>query len=50
MSIQENELHGIGIRDIPFVRAFHALEFLLFYSHRNHKGDVTIIPLTMGTR
>jgi hypothetical protein len=40
---------GDIIQFIPFVRAFYAFEFPLFYSHRNPKGDVTIIPSTMGT-
>ncbi len=35
---------------IPFIRAFYAFESFLFYSHRNHEGDVTIIPFAMGTR
>jgi len=46
------KLHG-GSGDvmqlIPFVHAFYAFEFPLFYNHHNHKGDVTIIPFTMGT-
>jgi hypothetical protein len=32
-----------------FVRAFYAFESPLFYNHRNHEDDVTIIPLAMGT-
>jgi hypothetical protein len=35
---------------IPFVLAFYAFEFPLFYSHHNHEGDFIIIPSTMGTR
>jgi hypothetical protein len=35
---------------IPFVRAFYAFEFPLFYNHCNHEGYVIIIPFTMGTR
>jgi hypothetical protein len=35
---------------IPFVHAFYAFEFLLFYSHCNHEGNVTVIPIAMGTR
>jgi hypothetical protein len=35
-------------RFIPFVCVFYAFEFPLFYSHRNHEGDVTIIPFAMG--
>ncbi len=34
---------------IPFVCAFYAFESPLFYSHRNHEGDVKVIPSTMGT-
>ncbi len=40
---------GNIIQFIPFVKAFYAFETLLFYNHRNHEGDVTIIPFTMGT-
>jgi hypothetical protein len=46
------KLHAIGrdiIQFIPFVHAFYAFESLLFYSHRNCGGDVTIIPSAMGT-
>jgi hypothetical protein len=35
---------------IPFVHAFYAFEFPLFYNHHNLEGDFTIIPFTMGTR
>jgi len=38
------------IQFIPFVHAFYAFEFLLFYNHHNPEGDVTIIPSTAGTR
>jgi len=34
---------------IPFVHAFYAFEYPLFYSHHNHEGDVTIISFTMRT-
>jgi hypothetical protein len=34
---------------IPFVRAFYAFEFPLFYSHCNHEGCVIVTPFTMGT-
>jgi hypothetical protein len=34
---------------IPFVRAFYAFEFPMFYSHHNCEGDVTIILSAMGT-
>jgi len=47
------ELHVKGgniIQLIPFVHAFYAFEFPLFYSHCNHEGNVTIIPFAMGTR
>jgi hypothetical protein len=40
---------GDIIQFIPFVRAFYAFETPLFYNQRNHEGDVTIIPFTMGT-
>jgi hypothetical protein len=45
------ELCAVGgdvIQFIHFVRAFYAFKFPLFYNHRNHEGDVTIIPSTMG--
>ncbi len=29
--------------------AFYAFEFPLLYNHRNHNGNVTIIPFAMGT-
>jgi hypothetical protein len=29
--------------------AFYAFEFPLFYNHRNHDGNVMIIPFAMGT-
>ncbi len=29
--------------------AFYAFEFPLFNNHRNHDGNVTVIPFTMGT-
>jgi len=35
---------------IPFVHALYAFWSPLFYSHRNHEGDVTIITSTMGIR
>ncbi len=38
-----------SIQLIPFVCAFYAFEYFLFYSHHNHNGDVTFIPFTMGT-
>ncbi len=34
---------------ILFVHAFYAFESLLFHSHHNHEGDVTIILFAMGT-
>jgi len=46
------ELHVVGgniMHLIFFVCAFYAFESLLFHSHRNHGGDLTIIPSTMGT-
>jgi hypothetical protein len=33
---------------IPFVRAFYAFEFPLFYNHHNREGDVIVIPFAMG--
>jgi hypothetical protein len=41
---------GDIIQLIPFVCAFYAFEFALFYNHCNHEGDVTIIPFAMGIR
>jgi hypothetical protein len=38
------------IQFIPFVRVFYAFEYLLFYSHYNHEGDVMIILFAMGIR
>jgi hypothetical protein len=38
------------IQFIPFVYAFYAFEFLLFYNNCNHEGDVTVIPFAMGIR
>jgi hypothetical protein len=40
---------GDIIQLIPFICAFYAFEYFMFYSHCNHEGDVTIIPSTMGT-
>jgi hypothetical protein len=34
---------------IPFVHAFYAFEFPLFYNHHNRESDVTVIPFAMGT-
>jgi hypothetical protein len=34
---------------IPYVHAFYAFEFPLFYSHHNYEGDLTIIPFVVGT-
>jgi hypothetical protein len=34
---------------IPFVRAFYAFEFPLFYNHHNLDDDVVVIPSAMGT-
>jgi len=41
--------NGDIIQLIPFVCAFYAIEFPLFYNHHNHEGDVTVIPSTMRT-
>jgi len=38
------------IQLIPFVCAFYAIEFILFYNHCNHENDVMVIPFAMGTR
>ncbi len=46
------ELHAIGediIQLIPFVCAFYAFEFPMFYNHCNREGEVIVIPFTMGT-
>jgi hypothetical protein len=46
------ELRATGediIQLVPFVHTFYAFESLMFYSHRNREGDVTIIPFAMGT-
>jgi hypothetical protein len=46
------KFHGMGgdiVQFIPFVCAFYAFEFPLFYTHHNCEGDVTIIPFAMGT-
>jgi hypothetical protein len=34
---------------MPFVHAFYAFEFPLFYNHHNRESDVTIIPSAMVT-
>jgi len=39
---------GDIIQFIPFVRAFYAFKFPLFYSHCNHEGDVTASHLSWG--
>jgi hypothetical protein len=39
---------GDIIQLIPFIHALYAFKSLLFYSHRNCEGDVTIIPFAMG--
>jgi hypothetical protein len=39
---------GDIIQFIPFVHAFYAFEYPLFYNHHNCDGNVTIIPSTMG--
>jgi hypothetical protein len=41
--------NGDIIQLIRFVRAFYAFEYIMFYSHHNHEGDVIVIPSTMGT-
>ncbi len=35
---------------IPFVHAFYAFEFPLFYNHHNHEGNIIVIQSIMGTR
>jgi hypothetical protein len=42
--------YGDIMQLIPFVHAFYAFEFPLFYSHHNHENDVMVIPFVMGTR
>jgi hypothetical protein len=34
---------------IPFVHAFYAFEFPLFYNHHNCEDNVTIIPFAIET-
>jgi len=41
---------GNIIQLIPFVCAFYAFEYPMFYTHHNHEGNVIIIPSTMRTR
>jgi hypothetical protein len=41
---------GDIIQLIPFICAFYAFKFPLFYNHHNCESDVTIIPSTMGIR
>jgi hypothetical protein len=41
---------GDIIQFIPFICAFYAFKFPLFYNHCNRQGDVTIIPFAMGIR
>jgi hypothetical protein len=49
--ISKNCVVGGDIMQLsPFVRAFYAFEFPLFYNHYNHEGYVILIPFTMGTR
>jgi hypothetical protein len=46
------KLHAIYeniIQFIPFVHAFYAFEFPLFYNCRKNEGVVIIIPFAMGT-
>jgi hypothetical protein len=46
------ELHvanGNIMQLIPFVHALYAFESPLFYSNRNHVGNVSVILFTMGT-
>jgi len=40
---------GDIIQLILYVHVFYAFESLMFYSHYNREGNVTIIPSTMGT-
>jgi len=40
--------YGDIVQFIPFIYAFYALKFPLFYSHHNHESDVTIIPFVVG--
>jgi hypothetical protein len=46
------ELHVTGgdiIQLLPFVHAFYAFEFPLFYSHHNCDGNVMVIPFAIKT-
>ncbi len=40
--------NGDIIQLMPFVCAFYAFDFLLFYNHHNCENEVTVIPSTMG--
>jgi predicted neutral ceramidase superfamily lipid hydrolase len=42
-------IDGNIIQLIPFVHAFYAFEFPMFYRHYNCESNVTIIPSTMET-
>jgi hypothetical protein len=42
--------NGDILQFVPFVCALYTFESFLFYKHHNPKGDVIIIPFTMGTR
>jgi len=46
------KLHVTGgdiIQRIPFVHAFYAFEFPLFYTHHNCEGNIMVIPSAMET-
>jgi hypothetical protein len=40
---------GDIIQFIPIVCAFYPFESHLFYSHRNHENEITVISSAMGT-
>jgi hypothetical protein len=43
-------INGDIIQLIPFICAFYAFDFPLFYSHCNRECDLIIFPFAMGTR
>jgi hypothetical protein len=40
---------GNIIQFIPFICAFYAFEYPMFYSHHNHEGIIIMIPFAMQT-
>jgi len=46
------KLHAIGgniMQLIPFDHAFNAFESPIFYNHYNYGGNITVIPVAVGT-